>query len=144
MPNWTKDMDETLIQMRNDGSSAAKIGERLGCTRSAVLGRAGRLRLPKFRSGYHQRIYVSQDAPPRPLRIRVRPPKPVPSVPDAPSAPVALLDLRRHHCRYPMWPSQKRNEPMPKPMLFCGAIARSDGPYCTKHADICYTVHVRS
>ncbi len=40
---WTPKRDEQLRRLRDDGLSAAKIAEKLGTTRSAVIGRLHRL-----------------------------------------------------------------------------------------------------
>jgi hypothetical protein len=40
---WTLERDERLRRLEAEGLSAAKIGEKLGTTRSAVLGRLHRL-----------------------------------------------------------------------------------------------------
>jgi GcrA cell cycle regulator len=46
-----------------------------------------------------------------------------------------LVDLRRHHCRYPF------GDPKAPDFHFCGApIAR--GPYCAEHYALCYRPYV--
>ena len=44
---WNAERDETLKRMREQGHSARAIGEELGVTRSAILGRAHRLGLSR-------------------------------------------------------------------------------------------------
>lgn len=43
--NWTEEQDATLRQLWSDGLSTAKIGEKMGVTKNAVIGRAHRLAL---------------------------------------------------------------------------------------------------
>jgi hypothetical protein len=41
--SWTQEMDAALVKGRSDGLTAEMIGQRLGVTRNAVLGRTFRL-----------------------------------------------------------------------------------------------------
>lgn len=47
MSDWTQKQIDTLIKLWTAGVSAAEIGEKIGMTRNAVIGKAHRLSLPE-------------------------------------------------------------------------------------------------
>lgn len=145
---WTQEQDDILLEMRNAGESSRAIGLVLKCSRNAVIGRAKRLGTPRM----DRKTANGIPRPPRERKPSIRrtpagfttsasreqamaTPAPEPSAPTSP--PVALLDLKPHQCRFPIWDHQARGAPMPDPMLFCGAPAV--GSFCGHHARLCYT-----
>ena len=44
--NWTRERDEELKRLWAQGLSTSRIGDQLGVTKNAVVGRSHRLRLP--------------------------------------------------------------------------------------------------
>ena len=128
---WTFEKEVTLRRMWSEGHSARVIGEALGMSRCAVLGKRFRLQLP-FPLGGFQKV-------PRPYKrrdvVRKAPkPKPVPPsvlMPAKPVQPVTypkprwltLNELGPRHCR---WPEGNG------PFVFCGADI-DEGPYCARH-----------
>jgi hypothetical protein len=75
---WTREKDERLLRLQAKGLSARQIADRLGTTRSAVIGRSARLRGVVFPSELR-----------RPKRATTRPRK------ANPRADAALAALRR-------------------------------------------------
>lgn len=142
---WNQERTEYLIQ-NWAGKSASQIANVLGCSRSAVIGRAWRLRMPS--KGPSERTEIYGPFLPRPRRKSPRPrvrimtekyfvikSQEVPATqPD--NSPVGLLDLESHHCRYPVGHSDVDGL-----ALFCGA-PKWDGlePYCAFHGRMCYNL----
>lgn len=50
---------------------------------------------------------------------------------------VSLLDLKGHHCRFPMWPHYRSGS------TFCGKKKKSGSSYCEEHAKICKGIMVK-
>ncbi len=123
-------LDARLAELVAEKRSAKEIGEVLGVSRCAVIGRTHRtgLHLNPPRSGNPRPTkrgdgWKRPSTVPLPPKLRP-PPMPVP-VCDAPEAgTVALLDLRQHHCRWPFGDG---------PFTFCGAMRSWPGPYCPAH-----------
>ncbi|HEU0063228.1 MAG TPA: GcrA family cell cycle regulator [Hyphomicrobiaceae bacterium] len=133
MPNlhtdtpWTSERCEVLRQLWGEGFSAGQIAAELGgVTRSGVLGKVHRLGLakhrgPEFRPG-----------PPRPRRQRVRRRMLIPTPPPLPALRaqprrLQLLQLRDHHCRWPI------GDPHGHAFYFCAADRVAGVPYCPFH-----------
>jgi len=58
---WTQDEISLLIQLWKEGSIATEIGDRLGRTKNAVIGKAHRLELerrPHFIKGFHKKTMM--------------------------------------------------------------------------------------
>lgn len=121
---WTPENVEELKRMRAEGMSAGAIAKAFGLSgRNAVSGKLHRLGLIKGPN-------VSRRVPPmafaeEPDLLLVEEP------PVFYAGPVPLLDLRSHHCRFPMWESERGG-------LYCGKAKSDDYPYCEEHAAICY------
>jgi GcrA cell cycle regulator len=129
---WTTENMETLRQMWADGASASKIGEVVGKTRNAVIGKVHRLKLTP-----RQRTSSVKHDKPRTRSRKARPPtlptRPLPTSPTVVSEyPVSLMELRPRHCRFPLWNATEHTG------LFCGDPA-TVGPYCQEHARACFT-----
>lgn len=136
-PNFDWD-DAACAKLRRlwvpDGPSARAIGAELGCSRNAVIGKAGRLELEPRSQGR-----PPTSLKPRPKRTTkfqhkttpVRPPAGAPLVIEPPTGPqITFMQIEPHHCRYPSGEGSS--------ILFCGATAIEDMPYCPFHSRVCY------
>lgn len=142
---WPEWRNELLRKLHADGLSASKIGDELGCTRNAVIGRLHRegIRGPR-------EIKVRRTAGPKPRnahggkRVAWRPKethKLAPAMmPDRPAEPTpatacTILDLTNETCRFPI------GELMAPAALFCGAPGgdlAAGNPYCGFHSRLAY------
>jgi GcrA cell cycle regulator len=131
---WAPDRVERLKELWAAGHSATIITGILGlASRSCVLGKVHRLglasRVPTVRC-YSPSRPVSRRKPPPP------PPPPTKYVTSGPikrpQAPLTILDLQRHHCRWPVGVEGG-------PHLFCGITAADDKPYCATHCKMAYS-----
>jgi GcrA cell cycle regulator len=110
--------------------SARWIAVHLGMTRNAVIGKAHRLGLERQktanRPGERQRPHKRK---PPPIVVIVPAPLP-PDPPKPPPSGVKLVDLERHHCRWPLGE--------PRDMLFCGQPKWELTSYCPFHVKQAY------
>jgi GcrA cell cycle regulator len=140
--SWTDERVATLKKLWSDGLSASRIASELsGTTRNAVLGKKDRLGLgsrrfqrkegrPHLAPSMERRTSTNGNGVFAAIQRGAAPP--LPELPAAQSSkPVKLLDLKDHHCRYPL------NEPSYE-MLHCGDPA-VNGSYCSRHARIAYS-----
>ena len=147
---WTPHQEQRLLEICAHTHRASDIARALepyrhGVSRNAIIGKVERMR----RLGHQIEIgkpgggYPGQNKP-RKVRntpqsfarvetSRMTPPKPKP--PPAPARPevcsprlLTLLDLKRHHCRWPIGDGP--------PYLFCGAVAERGRSYCPAHCQI--------
>jgi len=140
--DWTEAAVETLTRLWAEGYSASMIAARMGggLSRSAIIGKAHRLRLPR-------RISKPNVDTPRVRKFRkpreIKEPRPARFVPEPLPAPVedapapigqrkTLLELQAHHCRWPI------GEPGTREFHFCGADAHPGFSYCLAHAKRAY------
>lgn len=126
---WTEERIADLIRLRNEGYSAERIAERFGFTKSAVVGKAFRLKLPRLKRGVtpteakKERVYA------RP-KVNIRRPRLV--VDNAPDQDTpleqrkSLLELTDNTCRWPV------GDPREPGFFFCGADS-GGFTYCPKH-----------
>lgn len=143
---WTDVQIETLRTLHAEGQTFSQIATALGCSsRNAVIGKAGRLGLPK--RGATSGLIPAVRSPRRPRSAPV--PKRVPrqQFSAAPLVPVAdgvcdlppdsspfactLMDLRKSACRWPL------GDPQGAETMFCGAGV-SRGAYCARHGALAY------
>lgn len=121
---WSEEQDAQLQALERLGLSASLIGERLGKSKGAVVGRSYRLR------GYSTK---GLKAAPRTNKTTVRKqylvvrPRRLPPPADSGRRMIGFLDLNQETCR---WPHGER-----APFLFCGAPGT---PYCAAHARIAF------
>jgi len=76
--HWTPAIDTILKGLRNEGLTGQQIGDRMGISRGAVLGRCMRLKLPQV----------------------AKPGKPTPEAPT--NQPLGILQLAPGMCRFPV------------------------------------------
>jgi GcrA cell cycle regulator len=125
---WTDERCEVLRRLWADGLSASDIAKQLGgATRSGVLGKVMRLGLTPRKSSEFK------PGPPRPeagkQRAVVSPLSPEPEPQPPKPRRLTLLQLREHHCR---WPVEDN------PFRFCGAYRQSGETYCAYHRDMAH------
>lgn len=142
---WTPEKINKLREMRDAGHSAVIIGEALGVSRNAVLGKVFRLGLPRMKDAG-----AAGDRKPRakPLRKPVARVKPVARPPVAykplrqPVEPPALvslnigiLDLGPGMCR---WIEGSHEHPA----IYCGAGCDEGQSFCPGHRALVYRTFV--
>jgi GcrA cell cycle regulator len=108
---WTDESVEILRTMWLEGRSAREIGDRLGMTRNAVIGKANRLGLS----------HKSKTTPPRPA---------VPT--EVKNRAMSPLDLNERMCRWPI------GHPGDADFHFCGSSRIPGRPYCEDHCAVAY------
>jgi GcrA cell cycle regulator len=120
---WTDQEDQRLLALERQGLSGSLIGQRLGKSKAAVIGRSHRLRGYK-RQGVH---IQGAKAMPRQTKVTVRKLcEPAPK-PDSGRRLIGIFDLDQNTCR---WPFGERH-----PYRFCGAPPMHAGAsYCQIHA----------
>jgi GcrA cell cycle regulator len=123
---WTDDELRELVALWPT-NSAKQIARRLHRPRSAICGKAKRLRaegvLP---DGVHKHFdVVPVKARPRPARSTAKKPAPVlkDTAPHLEIQPCRLLELDNTRCRWPLGE-------VPGPVLFCGGPTGRGCPYC--------------
>ena len=144
---WHAEKREKLRELHAAGKSFSQIAAALGVTRNSAIGAAYRLELPK-----REKETQRQGSKPKAKRIRskskfarLKPPTssrrakaagavfPLPEiVPAAPPLMIALLDLKPHHCRWPI------GDPRQSGFGFCGH-EREYRSYCAFHALAAFT-----
>lgn len=137
---WPEALEARLADLWAQGVSAALIGEQLGKTRNAVIGKVDRLGLPmrqtvKAQSGWCQ--------PPSQLG-RKRQRKTTPETTTRPDGGIiddaaipfeqrkTLLELTPSCCKWPV------GDPAQEGFFFCGGVAEIDRPFCPAHAKRAY------
>lgn len=139
---WTADHDDIAAARWADGDTARVIGEALGVSRNAVIGRAhrkgwcrpGPVRPPRAVPVACAVKVPRKKASPR-LPRRGKPVPPTrPVVADRPALPedwpITILTVTSGSCRFPLadrWP-----------WPLCGEPAVGPAPYCAEHCSICY------
>ena len=140
---WSDTAIERAAAWWRDGLTAYEIGERLGVTRNAVIGKMNRLGLVAppgsqaegARKGAKARVkkfnYRFEKTPAslkRPGKLPPEPPKPLLMPPArATGAQEALRKLRIHDCRWPI------GDPRSDNFRFCGARKYPGSSYCVHH-----------
>ena len=151
---WTPEIMQTAIAMRDQSKSCSEIAEAIGApSRNAVIGKFDRLNLPRLDKqarGAARAAAKPKKArrtkggvkPVEPVRMPVidlpaAPPAraPLPLVTEAPPAEsgrVPFMCSRDLHCRWPMWDDTSRPDVTEK--FICGDPAEERSSYCRKHA----------
>ena len=128
-----------ILELWGKGLTGKQIGEKLGMTRSAVLGKVGRLRklgLLEYRDPAQKKNISSKERAQRKSYPFVKSNKrktlpPLPPVEDG-LRPLSLMELKATSCRFVINDSKK-----PSDFLFCGKPKKT-GSYCEDHHSICY------
>lgn len=139
--DWTDEAIARLRDMLDGNATFREVAAELGCSRNAAIGKANRLGL-RGNSAGKPRAEVS----PKPKRIRARQKPSIPAaviafpIKRAEPAPafvegegVALMDLERKHCRWPL------GAKLAVTTRFCGHDKRAGSSYCDHHHRLSYT-----
>lgn len=140
---WTAELTETARAMWEDGKSASKIGDELGFTRSAVIGKMNRkhFKKPKSEKGvstkrkHRRKAYARSNITSSFMIAPQLVPEPVILVADEDipqEQRCTLMQLRNDTCRFPC------GDPQSKEFYFCGsptANLAASIPYCRHHHD---------
>lgn len=132
---WTEERIATLRELWDARLSCSQIAAQMGCfTRNAIIGKAARLGLDGRKHGVHPG-----------WTRKVREPKPRVFKPRAKTVIIEVRDedipfeqrrdihgLCATTCRYPV------GDPLDLNFFFCGAIPKTDSPYCERHHRIAY------
>ena len=127
--NWTPERIDQLRELCAEGLSFAAVGEALGISKNAAIGKALRIGINKTAAPHPARRRPRQQ---RSLSRRGLALKEIRWGKTATGASVALLDLREHHCR---WPVSSEGVTT----LFCGAPKIDGAPYCPAHCALAYS-----
>lgn len=149
-PTWTAQRIKKLSELWAQGVSCGHIGDQIGVTKNAVIGKARRLGLSTHittvekrqkakseRAGHvrikraHQPRAVRAKAAPPSLRVVSAKPKPVELAPII-SRNVGIVELTERMCRW------VEGDPT-HPAVFCGADCEAGRSYCAGHHRIVYT-----
>jgi GcrA cell cycle regulator len=126
---WTDDQVKLLEMLAHEGWSCRQIGDQLGVSRNAVIGKLHRLG-PTVVQGDSGLARPAPWRHPRYKRHRVAKPKPVapPYRPPKLNQRVTVFELTATTCRWPLTASW--------PFYFCGAVTEDGCPYCPEHHQI--------
>ena len=141
--DWLEEDILTLVELYNKGYSYGKIAEVVGRSRNAIAGQMTKVRGKgtygigpmRVRPGSRKllpqtvKVKLQQKAPVRrpPVLGFKKPPTPILDVVIADSAPVTLINLKPHHCKYPI------GDPRDEEFRYCGKTRKSNHPYCAEH-----------
>lgn len=155
---WTKDEEEKLKKLWEQGLTSAKIASIMGKSRNSIIGKA---HAKKFRRNYDgkppetHRVAkrVKPAPPPKPAPKAV--PKPAITIPKflapKPIAPtertqlepeplkptwVPFLEQGPNHCKWIVAGEKETS-------MVCGDVRVHDRPYCPKHCDKAYAKDIR-
>lgn len=139
-PTWTDARVELAKQLFEDGATASQAAMKLGgISRNAIIGkwhRMGLVRTPKQRSLMRARKPITRKEKIAKTPKRLPPTffaEPLPQPVETDIARVSLMDLERHHCRFPV------GDPKDPTFGFCGCQPYPGLPYCEAHARRAYT-----
>lgn len=125
--NWTDEAVATLKSRWAEGYSASSIGQYLGITRNAVMGKIHRLALP--------RKIPTEKLPKRatpPRKAKIKPWVPVRQEIKPPSGrEISFMELGWAMCRY------IPNEPKDINTMYCGDPTDGLYSYCPHHLKLC-------
>jgi hypothetical protein len=136
--SWTRQRLDRAAAMWRAGYSGLEIAVALGTTRSAAIGKLFRLGLRRGPAQEKADKASNAKGAMRPrqreLKLVVLPPQP-PSPQPKPKAvaakAVALIDLKPHHCRWPVGRDGST-------AFFCGGNKYDRYPYCAMHCGMAY------
>src|SRR6266705_1718027 len=138
---WTTERIALLKNRIDAGLSCGQIALEIGVTRNAVIGKANRLGLSRFKSPVRQPegTCASKIARPRNVtqrrilrELRSKPQLAFAEVPGGNVNRCSLLELQQWHCRWPI------SDPGAEDFGFCGNNPVKGLPYCAAHARMAY------
>jgi hypothetical protein len=122
------EQDHQLLKLEQQGFSASLIGEQMGKTREAVIGRSYRLR--GYKTTRKNTVVAPRDVRTTVMKTPIKPrhkPRAQRVAPDLGRRMITIFELDDTTCK---WPFGDRS-----PFLFCGAPRDPAGkpPYCAQH-----------
>jgi GcrA cell cycle regulator len=138
---WTDSNIATLKRLYDRQYKYCQIAAEIGCSRSAAIGKAKRLRLPPRPCDAPGA--KREKKPPKKRKLSPKPTKPAAFLLTPEPLPAAaawsgearvtsVVELQSHHCRWPIGD--------PVMVGFCGADRLGALPYCETHARRAYRV----
>ena len=128
-PKWSDQLTSLITELWATWT-AGELSKLTGLTRSAVIGKAWRLKLPRKKASGN-----GTKRPPKVARVRIRPP-----VFYAPTLPTPVLELdflglsldeiRSYECHYPHGGEGTA-------ITFCGQLVEHGSSYCPFHKKLC-------
>lgn len=137
---WTPDVIQRLRTLWAEGHSTAKIGNRLGFSKNAIVGKAHRLKLP----GRPSPIQRGRGIPRQPKVRRPVAPPAFTITTISPTPPASERVFERAKAVTPACPCGQRSccwpigEPGRAGFRFCEGPVESARPYCTAHSEVAY------
>jgi len=130
---WTEQQTAELVRLRALGWSSRQIGEEIGKSRNAVIGKANRLGLAApTRSTITRKVRAAAglERLPKTRKRGLTPDELEQELAGAKlrNKQLKLSELRADSCRWPMWPHDGTGD-----RVFCGQRARLGQPYCPEH-----------
>jgi GcrA cell cycle regulator len=130
---WSEDDDERLTTLWDEGVPSEQIGQAMGRSKSAVLGRARRLNVTP-RPNPSVAVADVERTPKQVPHVVVQPePLPAPRLAGRPQQPWRLNLVPTGPVKVCQWPEGPR-----RAVTFCDAPAVSGRPYCTLHCRIAF------
>jgi GcrA cell cycle regulator len=141
--NWNDSQVALLRSLWKDGTKTAEIGNRLGCSKSAAVGKAHRLDLeprPSPIINSTRQLTPTSPSDNRTVRTRLTPTQPR-TVPMPPKPITTQISIEPYQaivpCRWPI------GDPHRKDFRFCACPSEPSKGYCPEHQKLAY-VRVRS
>jgi hypothetical protein len=144
--NWNEERMGRLERLYREGLSFSLIADDIGVTRSAAIGKARRMKLPKrVEIAVCKMRPVAARPPPRERRRHRVTRLDAPELPAAEYVPdqkyyCSIYDLKDRSCRYPLWQS----DTLHPERRYCGfptASVSAGLPYCRHHTRLCGPTH---
>lgn len=132
---WNDERVQLLKDMWTEGATAQQIARALNCgiSRSAVLGKKDRLGLSD-RASFYCRKRPREVHPYEPKRflapMEMPPEPPIEALQLEDGTHLNTLQLRDHHCKWPIGDPQQPN------FHYCGHAPKNGAPYCAGHQAI--------
>jgi GcrA cell cycle regulator len=134
---WTAERIALLKNRIDAGLSCGQIAREMGLSRNAVIGKASRLGLSRFR-GTRKNAQPRMATQRRILRsLWTKPHVAFPDAVDCITKRCSLFELQQWHCRWPI------GDPTAEDFGFCGNKLIDGLPYCPVHARIAYRPDTR-
>jgi len=134
---WTAERIALLKNRIAAGLSCGQIAREIGLSRNAVIGKANRLGLSRFK-GTKKNAQPRVATQHRILRaLWAKPHAALPEVPGCNTKRCSFFELQVWHCRWPI------GDPTSEDFGFCGNNLINGLPYCPAHARIAYRPDTR-
>lgn len=134
---WDDEMAELAKARWKAGASGKAIGDEIGKSRSAVMGKLHRMGLRRHQQTTPRSAIAQQAARATAASAHYKQRKRAPwsdvaeIKPEITPTAVGIVDLERHHCR---WPVSGEGAAM----RYCGGNAADGYPYCSRHCRMAY------